>query len=133
LALAIALGLAVGLFASMHGCGRVIGTVALFGLGAVHLSEAQRRDAANRIREALRRADIGIRKAALHMELDPSDLERALKGERTLDLWRLEMLPDQFWREYWPLVARDKGAPEIFSTWLQVLPHLFALKEEKTA
>jgi hypothetical protein len=129
----VGLGLALGIQAHRYGHGRHVGLAALAILGAVQLTEAHRTQTAERIREALRRADIGIRKAALHMQMDPSDLERALKGIKPLDVWRLEMLPDTFWREWWPLVARDKGSPEIFSTWLQVLPHLFAIQEDKTA
>jgi hypothetical protein len=131
LVIVVLLGLAGGTLAHRYGHGRIVGLLSLAVLGVVQLTQEQRERGAQRIREALRRADLGIRKAALHMEVDPSDFERALKGEQKLDLWRLEMLPDAFWREYWPLLARDKGAPQIFSTWLTVLPHLFVIEEEK--
>lgn len=98
-------------------------TVAIL-LGAVELSEALRERGEWRIREALRRADIGICTAADYVGMDPSDFEKALrrKDGRKLDLWRLEMLPQQFWREYWPLIAQDKGVPALFHTFVQVLP-----------
>lgn len=103
-------------------------TLTLIILGLVLLTDDQRRTAANRIREALRLADLGIRKAALHMELDPSDFERALSGERKLDLWRLEMLPDAFHQHFHLLGLRDRGLPDTAMAALKIAPALLDLK-----
>lgn len=129
LALAIALGLSVGAFAWLNGYGAVAACAALAMLGLVQLAEGQQRKASDRIREALRRADISLGNAAAYMQMDQGDLTRALAAERKLDLWRLEMLPDTFWREYWPLLARDKGLPESFQTAARVLPMVLSMKE----
>lgn len=86
------------------------GLIGLFGL--VVLSDEDRRAAANRIREALRLADIGLRKAALYMNLDHADLQRALSGERKLDFWRLQMLPRIFHQHLNILTLRDIGLPD---------------------
>ncbi len=128
--LAVALGLAVGAWSAQHGLAGPVAALAFIALGVVQLSEQQRQHSAAMIREALRRADIGIRKAALYMDMDPSDFERALTGVRKLDWWRLEMLPRAFWVELWPLIAEDKGVPAIFRTFLRILP---ALTDERPA
>lgn len=99
-------------------------------LGLVALSDDQRRTAAQRIREALRLADIAITKAARWMALDPSDLERGLSGARKLDVWRLEMLPDEFHRHYHLLGLRDRGLPETAKVALKITPALLDLKKD---
>lgn len=127
--LAVVCGALIGVCASVNGYGHIVAYTALIGLGAIQLTEDIMRREASMIREALRRADIGIRKAALHMEMDPSDLERALNGTRKLDWWRLAMLPDAFWQELWPLLAEARGVPSSFRTFLKVAPVVTAQKE----
>lgn len=105
----------------------------LLSLGLVQLTEDQRQQVGARVREALRRADISLKSAAAQMQMDPADLTRALDGERKLDLYRLEMLEPVFHQEWWPLVARDKGVPEVFGTWLKALPVLFATSDKRSA
>jgi hypothetical protein len=124
----LTLGFVLGTVLALWGYGVPVAGFALTLTGLVQLSEDERRRSADRIREALRLADIGIRQAARIMEMDPADFERALTGERKLDLWRLEMLPASYWQEFWPLLARDKGNPASFRTFAQILP-VFGLKE----
>jgi hypothetical protein len=131
--LIVGLGLSVGLYATSRGLGGETVLCSLFCLGLVQLTDNERRQVGARVREALRRADISLKDAAAQMRMDPADLTRALDGERKLDLYRLEMLEGKFHTEWWPLLARDKGLPEMFHTWLKSLPVLFAAKEEKSA
>lgn len=98
-------------------------------LGLVALSDEQRRTATARIREALRLADIAITKAALWMALDRSDLERGLSGERKLDAWRLEMLPDVYHQHHALLELRDRGLPEYAKTAVKISPALDLKKD----
>lgn len=99
--------------------------------GLVQLTEEQRRRKANRIRQALLNANIGIRQAARIMEWDPADFERALSGERKLDAWRLEMLPIEYEREYNVLALTDSGLPERFAKFLQMAPALPFIQSQK--
>lgn len=97
-------------------------------LGLVQLDEEQRQQTRERIREGLRRAGIPITKAAEHyMLMDPSAFDSALNGERKLDYWRLEMLPESFWQEYWVLLARDKGLPDQVRTFVHAMPALLGM------
>ncbi len=89
--------------------------------GLVQLAEQQRHTTEQRIREALRLSDLSITKAALHMNLDPSDFEKGLRGERKLDLWRLEMLPEEFSKHYATLTLIDKGVPTYFRKALKMV------------
>lgn len=132
-ALVLVLGFALGVLVTVNGYAVPAALVTLVCLGVVQLTEQQREQAAGRVRDALHHAKIGIRQAARIMEMDPSDLERGLSGERKLDLWRLEMLPDAFWQEYWPLLARDKGVPETFRTAIKSLPVWMTFDSERTA
>lgn len=127
--LVVLLGVAVGALLTRYGFFGETVLSALFSLGLVQLTDDQRQRAAGRIREALRRADITLGAAAADMRMDQAELTRALAGERKLDLYRLEMLPDVFWREYWPLLARDKGLPDIFHTWMKALPMVLGGQE----
>lgn len=120
-ALSVLFGLLVGTLAAQTGHGRACALVAIVGLTAVELSAAQRRLAELRVRTALRLADIGIREAAEIMGIDARDFERGLKGERKLDLWRLEMLPDRYHQEYWVVLAEEKGLPALSRTVLKML------------
>ena len=104
-------------------------TTILLLLGLVMLSDDQRRAAANRIREALRLADIGITKAALYMNMDAAQFERGLSGEQTLNLWRLEMLPDPFHQHFHLLSLRDRGLPDYAKAALKIIPALDLKRE----
>lgn len=66
---------------------------------------------ADLIREALRHADLSLRKAALWMEMDESLLERQLKGDGHLSHKRLLMLPLGFWQWFGLLQAERYGLP----------------------
>lgn len=105
----------------------------MLALGLVHLSEDQKRASGADIRLALRRADIPITKAARIMGMDASDLEKALNciPGRRLDWWRLEMLPDEFWQELWPLLAARKGLPQQAKTFVKALPVLLGIHGDK--
>lgn len=129
--LACVLSAALALLAWVHGYGEVVAYVCLIVLGVVRLEEDRRRRSAECIRTALRRADISVSKAALIMEMDHADLQRGLSGERKLDWWRLEMLPDVFWQELWPLLAETKGVPALFRTFAKVMPFVDA--QERSA
>lgn len=98
-------------------------------LGLVALSDDQRRETANRWREALAAHQISITKAALYMNWDVRELERALAGERKFDLWRTEMLPVEVRQTYALLTLRDLDVPEMVRTFLKARPHLQAMKE----
>lgn len=120
---ALALGLCLGILAGVCGYGVPVALATVTILAAVQLDDARRRSmerAAWRIQEALRRADISILKAALYMEMDRADLHKALAGERKLDIARLELLPDRFHQEHWPLIAEDHGVPALFNTFLKL-------------
>lgn len=99
-------------------------------LGLVMLDDQQRQTAEKRIREALRLADISITKAALWMNLERSDLDKALQGLLKLDVWRLEMLPDVFHQHYHLLCLRDRGLPEYAKTSLKIAPAVEEMKKE---
>lgn len=86
----IVLGMAFALFQLPREVVHLL--TALVALGVICLTDEQQRGRELIHRETLRIADIGIRQAARIMELDPSDLERSLRGERKLDDWRLAML-----------------------------------------
>lgn len=94
-------------------------------LGAVllPLSEEAIRCKANRIREALRLADISPTKAALYIYGDEKrlpDFVNALSCNRALDAWKLELLPDEFHRIYAVLELRDRGLPLLAQAFLKI-------------
>jgi hypothetical protein len=89
-----------------------VGTV----LGAaVLIGEEMRRAVERRIRDAMARAGITIKAAAVAFYGKPeraTDFEKALKGERPLDIARLEiLLGDEFARHYSTLTLLEKGPP----------------------
>lgn len=88
--------------------------------GLVALSDSQRRTAAERIREALRLAGLALSEAAYLMGIDPSELTRGLSGERKLDHWKLQLLPDEFHRHHAVLELRDRGLPAYARTCLKI-------------
>jgi len=111
-----------------------------------HLTEELRRAKALRIREALRYSDIGISKAAGYLYRDGEtaeawerarrrapDLEKALNGERVLDLWRLERLPLVFHQHYALLELRDRGLPDYARTCVKASLGLSSLPERELA
>jgi hypothetical protein len=129
----IPLGFILGVWLSLLGYGIPVVVSAMFTLGLVQLSDDQRRVVSARIRQALLNSGIGIRQAARIMEMDPTDFERALSGERKLDVWRLEMLPREFQREYNVLALADSGLPERFAKFLQMAPALPFISEKRGA
>lgn len=98
-------------------------------LGLIALSEDQRRTATERIREALRLANIALSEAAFIMRMAHSDLTRGLSGERKLDHWRLEMLPPVYHQHHALLELRDRGLPEYAKTALKISPAIELKKE----
>jgi hypothetical protein len=64
-----------------------------------------------RIKTALRYADISPSKAAVWMNLDPSQFARQLEGEGHLSYTRLVKLPASFWSWLAVLIAEDVGLP----------------------
>lgn len=129
--LVIVLGLMLGVELGILGYGIPAMFVTLAGAGLVQLTDEQRRRTAARIRQALLSANIGIRQAARIMEMDPTDFERALNGDRKLDTWRLEMLPLEYQREYAVLLLADTGLPERINRLLQMVPALSFIQSEK--
>lgn len=127
----VALGLALGYLLALLGYAVPVAISTAVVLGVVQLTEEQRRAVSARIRQALLNCNIGIRQAARIMEMDPTDFERALSGERKLDVWRLEMLPREFQREYNVLALTDSGLPERFAKFLQIAPALPFIQTEK--
>jgi hypothetical protein len=96
----------------------------------VLLDDEQRRAVAARVREALRLADVGIGKAALYMGMGPQDFEKCLNAERPLNVWRLELLPREFHRNYHMLALLADGLPERIDHAIKMgLPQLMSLKE----
>jgi hypothetical protein len=126
-------GFSCGCWFSLIGYGIPVAVSTVATLSLVQLTEDQRRRVAWRIRTALQRANIGMVEAAQTMGLDPADWSRCLTGERKLDLWRLEMLPDAFHQEHWPLIAADRGLPESFNTFLQILPIVTVAARKRSA
>lgn len=124
------LGFLVGAYCALEGRHTELLLISISGLGLVQLEESKRRGVGDRVRDALNRAHIPLKEAAAIMKMDQGDLTRALNGEMKLDLYRLEMLPDEFHQEWWPLQAHAKGVPELFKTWLKVLPVLVAVEDE---
>ena len=122
--LVIPLGLVLGIQLGILGYGVPAMFVTLAASGLVQLTDDQRRLVANRIRRALLNSNIGIRQAARIMEMDPTDFERALSGDRKLDAWRLEMLPLEYHREYNVLALADSGLPERIAKFIQMAPAL---------
>lgn len=66
---------------------------------------------AARVVQALHLADISVEKAAVWMDVDPSQLRRQLAGDGHLSYRRLTQLPCEFWRWWALLVAEDVGLP----------------------
>lgn len=91
---------------------------------AAQLAEERRRVVVARIRESLRLANITFQQCAFAMYGDVKrapDLEKALNGERPLDLWKVEFLDDEFHRIYATLVLIEKGAPTLFRKTLRMV------------
>jgi hypothetical protein len=83
-------------------------------ISAVMVAEHLKASEANRIRQALRCADISLEKAASYMELDKSLLRRQLDGEGHLSHTRLLLLPETFWQWYHLLGSAERGMPAVF-------------------
>lgn len=131
-AVVIVLGLVLGAWLAVLGFGVPVAISTLIVLGVVQLTEEQRRAKANRIRQALLNCNIGIRQAARIMEYSShADFERALSGERKLDVWRLAMLGIEFEREYNVLALADSGLPERFQKFLEMAPALPFIPSDK--
>lgn len=112
------------------------GALTLFALalfGVVQLTDAHLRATAQRIREALTLCGLQQKEAAYLIGLDPSDFQKALDGQRKLDLWRLEMLPEDFQRHYSLLVLRDRGLPDYARTALKVAAEVLSLPRKVSA
>jgi hypothetical protein len=133
-AIVITLGLVLGMELGILGYGVPAMFITLAAAGLVQLTDDQRRRKAARIRQALLNSNIGIRQAARIMEMDPTEFERALSGERKLDVWRLEMLPIEFHRECNVLELADSGLPERLAKFLQMAPALpFINSDQRSA
>ena len=68
---------------------------------------------ADLIREALQKAGISLKAAALWMQIDCAQLERQLHGEGHLSHRRLLMLPLIFWQWFSVLAVERYGLPRI--------------------
>jgi hypothetical protein len=66
---------------------------------------------ADRIKTALRYADISPTKAALWMSIDPRQFDRQLNGEGHISYTRLVMLPVLFWQWFGLLIVVQVGLP----------------------
>jgi hypothetical protein len=62
-------------------------------------------DLTSAITEALERARISHKEAALTMGIDPAQWSRQLHGDGHISVQRLQKLPASFWREFLPLLA----------------------------
>lgn len=62
-------------------------------------------DLTGAISEALERARISHKEAALTMGIDPAQWSRQLHGDGHISFQRLQKLPASFWREFLPLLA----------------------------
>jgi hypothetical protein len=93
---------------------------------AVQLAEDERRAVEQRIRAAMKFADLSVNAASICYYGKPDrtpDFEKALKGERPLDVARLEiLLGDEFARHYATLTLIEKGPPTYIRKALKVLP-----------
>jgi hypothetical protein len=58
---------------------------------------------------AAARAGFTLGQLAAHMEMDPSNLSKVLRGNGHVSLQRLLKLPFAFWREFLPLLAEPVG------------------------
>lgn len=120
--LGLVLAYLVGWWLAMHGCERYVVLLCLFVGGLVELSEQQRQGLVGDFRDALRQTDVGIRKAALHMGIDASDLEKMLRGLQRFDVWRIEMLPDETKRCFYFNRAQRLGLPTFVRQALKMAP-----------
>lgn len=104
----------------------------IFLLGAVICSRFA--GCAGDVREALRKADIPLKNAALAMQVDAAQLKRELDGNGHLSLRRLALLPDAFWQWFVIVTARRVGVPRELKVSQRVRVARVALRaEEKTS
>lgn len=130
--LAFVLAFLIGVWLGLNGYAKPA-VIASFVIGSlVQLPESQRQAVIGAFRDALRVTDLGFRKAALHMGLDPSDLRRALEGEQRFDVWRIEMLPDETVRCFYYFRAVRLGLPALVQSALKMGP-AFQNSGEKSA
>jgi hypothetical protein len=80
------------------------------------------------IREALRRADISLTKAAIWMEMDRALLDRRLNGDGHLRHSDLCKLPVKFWQHYLVLMIARVGVPPEYR---RAFPLMLALMAQK--
>lgn len=122
LGLLCVLAFAIGAWMAVHGYEQQL-VVACFTVGGlVQLSESHRQSLVEDFRFALRDTDLGIRKAALHMSIDPSDLERMLGGLQRFDVWRIEMLPEETRRCFYFRRAQRLGLPTYIRHAVKMIP-----------
>ncbi len=120
LALLVVLGFTLGVWMAL--AGYVLHTIvaASWCIGLVQLADQRQRDVNDAFRDAIRITDIGLCDAAKWMGLDPADLTRALALDRKLDLWRIEMLPDETVSLFYVLRAQKLGLPTFIRRALDV-------------
>ena len=132
----IAFIVALAGWAMVEGFATLQVTLAAVGCGlaiAVQLGDDQRRGVERRIREAMVLSGHSIKSVALAFygdERRAPDVEKALGGERPLDLARLEiLLGDEFARHFATLTLIEKGPP----TYIRKALKVFATVQEGAA
>lgn len=117
------LGLTLGYLLAIRGFAIPTAVTVIIVAGVVHLADQRREQLRLLVRDSLDDAKIGFRQAARIMEMDPTDLQRALNEPgRKLDAWRLEMLPDEFHRAFAVRRLGQLGLPAMFTRFLRILP-----------